>query len=149
MKMKTSGLKQIVLLCLSLFWIGGMSAGQVAWHENYAEALQLAKAQDKKVLVDFTGSDWCGWCIKLDGEIFSKEAFIEYAEENLILVKLDFPRKKEQSDDIKSQNQKLMGEYGVRGFPTIVVLNAGGHEIGRLGYMRGGPDGFVKVVKEL
>jgi protein disulfide-isomerase len=149
MKMKTSGLKQIVLLCLSLFWIGGMSAGQVAWHENYAEALQLAKAQDKKVLVDFTGSDWCGWCIKLDGEIFSKEAFIEYAEENLILVKLDFPRKKEQSDDIKSQNQKLMGEYGVRGFPTIVVLNAGGHEIGRLGYMRGGPDGFVKAVKEL
>ncbi len=126
-----------------------MSAGQVAWHENYAEALQLAKAQDKKVLVDFTGSDWCGWCIKLDGEIFSKEAFIEYAEENLILVKLDFPRKKEQSDDIKSQNQKLMGEYGVRGFPTIVVLNAGGHEIGRLGYMRGGPDGFVKAVNEL
>jgi len=126
-----------------------MSAGEAAWHEDYAEALQLAKAQDKKVLVNFTGSDWCGWCIKLDGEIFSKEAFIEYANENLILVKLDFPRKKEQSDEIRTQNRKLMGEYGVRGFPTVMVLNPEGEKIGRLGYMRGGPDGFVKAVKEL
>ncbi len=147
--MKISGLKRIVFFCLSLFWVGGMYGGEAVWHENYADALKMAKEQDKKVLVDFTGSDWCGWCIKLDGEIFSKEAFIEYAKESLILVKLDFPRKKEQSADIKAQNRELMGKYGVQGFPTVVVLNPEGSEIGRLGYMRGGPDGFVEAVKKL
>ena len=68
--MKISFFKRIILLSLSLFWVGGMFAGEVTWHEDYSDALKMAKEQDKKVLVDFTGSDWCGWCIKLENEIF-------------------------------------------------------------------------------
>src|SRR6476661_3488792 len=83
------------------------------WETDYAKALQLAKTQNKRVLLDFTGSDWCPPCIALRKRVFSNAEFAAYAQKNLILVELDFPRKKEQSEQLKSQNEKLSTQYGV------------------------------------
>jgi protein disulfide-isomerase len=119
------------------------------WSDDYAASLAKAKAEDKMVLLDFTGSDWCGWCIKIDNEIFSKPEFQAYAKENLELVELDFPRGKTLPAKVKAQNEKLAQEYGIQGFPTIVVLNSKGKKVGELGYMPGGPEAFVAELKKL
>lgn len=119
------------------------------WLTDYDKAAQLAKELDRPMLLDFTGSDWCGWCIKLDNEVFEKETFKEYAKQNLILVKLDYPRSKPQSDEIKKQNQELLQKYGVRGFPTILLTDASGDVIGKTGYQAGGPEKYVAHLKEM
>ena len=119
------------------------------WDDDYDKALAKAKTEKKMVLLDFTGSDWCGWCVKLDKEVFSKTEFKTYAKDNLVLVELDFPRGKQQAKKLKEQNEKLQKEFGIRGFPTIIVLNSEGQKVGQLGYMEGGPTAFIAKVNEL
>ena len=100
------------------------------------------------VLLDFTGSDWCGWCIKLRKDTFSKPEFQKFAEEKLVLVELDFPRKKEQNAELKKQNQELAEKFGIEGFPTLVLVDPKGTEVTRnVGYLAGGPEGFAKWVE--
>ena len=118
-----------------------------AWMTDFEAAKAKAKAEGKPMLVDFTGSDWCGWCIRLDKEVFSKPAFKDYAAENLILVEIDFPRRKEQSAELKAQNEALAEKYGIRGFPTILIMDAEGEVIERTGYRRGGPGKYVDHLK--
>ncbi len=116
---------------------------------DYKAALEKASKEDKLVLLDFTGSDWCGWCIKLDKDTFSKPAFREFADKNLVLVELDFPNNKPQSDEIKKQNAELEQKFGVQGYPTLVLLDAKGKEIARnVGYLAGGPDAFKAWVEK-
>jgi len=119
------------------------------WIEQYDDALAFAKENDRMVLLNFTGSDWCGWCMKLDKEVFSTEAFKAYADENLVLVKLDFPQRTEQDPAIKAQNTKLAAKYSIQGYPTIIVLSAKGEPAAQLGYMPGGPDAFIGELKKL
>ena len=119
------------------------------WGEDYDKGLAQAKADKKLVLLDFTGSDWCGWCIKLDKEVFSQAEFGEYAKKNLVLVELDYPRGKEQTKEIKAQNEKLQKEYKIEGYPTIIVLNAEGKKVGELGYQPGGPKAFIAALEKL
>jgi protein disulfide-isomerase len=119
------------------------------WDDDYDKALAKAKTEKKMLLLDFTGSDWCGWCVKLDKEVFSKTEFKTYAKDNLVLVELDFPRGKQQAKKLKEQNEKLQKEFGIRGFPTIIVLNSEGQKVGQLGYMEGGPTAFIAKVNEL
>lgn len=119
------------------------------WSEDYQASLAKAKTDNKVTLLDFTGSDWCGWCIKIDKEIFSQPEFQEYAAKNLELVELDFPHKKTLPAHVQKQNEKLAKEYGIRGFPTIVVLNSQGKKIGQLGYMPGGPSAFIAELEKL
>ena len=122
---------------------------KTGWEDNYEKGLQQAKTEKKIALVDFTGSDWCTWCMKLDKEVFSKAEFKDYAKQNLVLVEVDFPNAKPQSKKVKEQNQKLQKEHSVRGYPTIVVLNADGKKVGELGYMEGGPKNFLAKLDEL
>ena len=84
--------------------------------------------------MDFTGSDWCGWCIKLQKEVFSQPEFKEYASKNLVLVEVDFPRSKKIADDLKAQNESLAQHFQVQGFPTIIVLDSEGKSLGELSY---------------
>jgi protein disulfide-isomerase len=119
------------------------------WTTSYEEGQQDAKANNKLVLLDFTGSDWCGWCILLEREVFSKPQFKEYASKNLVLVELDFPQRKPMPDAIKMQNVKLARRFQVQGFPTIIVLNGDGQMVGELGYMKGGPEAYIKVLERL
>ena len=85
-------------------------------------------------MLDFTGSDWCGWCIKLNKEVFSKEEFADYAKKNLVLVEVDFPRRKKLSEEQKKANEALQEKYKIEGYPTLVVLNGDGKQVGKLGY---------------
>ena len=116
---------------------------------DFEAAQSKAKAENKPMLLDFTGSDWCGWCIKLDEEVFDQAAFSQYAAAELVLVEIDFPRGKEQSDKLKAQNEALAQQYGVRGFPTILVLSSEGELIEKTGYRRGGAEAYVQHIKEI
>jgi len=109
------------------------------WQLSYDEALKEAKESGKPILIDFTGSDWCGWCVQLHKEVFSKPEFERWAEENVVLLELDFPRNKPQSAALKSQNSRLQQQFNIRGFPTIVFVDGNERELGRYGYDRGGP----------
>lgn len=98
------------------------------WLTDYEKALETAKAQNKRVFLDFTGSDWCGPCIQLKKAAFSRPEFISYAEKNLVLVEIDYPQRKKQSDSLLKQNERLAKEYGIdeKGFPTLVLLDSSG-----------------------
>ena len=118
------------------------------WTTDYAAALASASGSNRKVFLFFTGSDWCGWCKRLDAEILSTPEFQAYARENLILVKLDFPQGIPQSAQLKRQNRELGDKYGIDGYPTVIVLNSSGGNIGKLGYMAGGPAPFIARIKQ-
>ncbi|HEY5769113.1 MAG TPA: thioredoxin family protein, partial [Terrimicrobium sp.] len=134
------------LLAYCCVLMSAQSAEQ--WQTDYSAALEQAGKENKMVLLDFTGSDWCGWCIKLKKDTFSKPEFQKFAEGSLVLVELDFPRKKEQSAELKKQNQELAEKFGIEGFPTLVLLDPQGKEAARnVGYLPGGPEGFVKWVE--
>jgi thioredoxin-related protein len=98
------------------------------WETDYAKALEKAKAENKRVLLDFTGSDWCGPCIEFKKRVLSRTDFAAYAEKNLVLVEIDYPQRKQQSAELKKQNEKLSAQYGIdeKGFPTIVLLDSNG-----------------------
>ncbi len=117
------------------------------WITDYSAALAFAKSENKYILINFTGSDWCGWCKKLVGEVFSKPAFETYAKQNLVLVKLDFPRAIPQSAEEKAQNETLAKQYQVSGFPTIFLLDSDGKTIGQTGYQPGGPEAYIQHLK--
>jgi len=140
---------------LSLFGVVALglaascSAAGDGWLTDFEAAKVKAKAENKPMLLDFTGSDWCGWCIKLDKEVFGEAAFKDYAAAELVLVELDFPRGKEQSAELKAQNEALAKQYGVRGFPTILLLSPDGELIEKTGYQRGGAEAYVERIKAI
>ncbi len=119
------------------------------WLTSYADALGKAKAEDRKVFLFFTGSDWCGWCMRLEREVLRMPEFTDFAAENLVLVKVDFPRRTRLPAAEAAQNQRLAKEYGVRGYPTVVVLNSKGERVGELGYQEGGPKPFIEQVRSM
>jgi thioredoxin-related protein len=117
-----------------------------SWSTNYQAALQQAQKEGKPLLLDFTGSDWCPWCIKLDKEILSTPEFVKYAHEKLILVKVDFPQSKPQSDEVKTQNRSLSEKFHVEGFPTLILLKPNGEFLAQSGYLKGGPQSLIKWI---
>ncbi|HHS12291.1 MAG TPA: thioredoxin family protein [bacterium] len=136
-----------VLLFMTLLVSARALQAENKWHENFQEAMELAGETQKYMLLNFSGSDWCGWCHKLSDEVFSQEAFQNYSEEHLILVLLDFPRNKPQSDSLKKQNKELLEKYGIRGFPTILLLDPKGNTALQTGYRAGGPEAYVEHLK--
>lgn len=122
---------------------------ELKWHTNLEEAQKEAAKTGKPIFADFTGSDWCGWCIKLHKEVLSKKEFIEYAAHNLVLLEIDFPKRKKQDADVKQYNEKLMRKYGVRGFPTILLLDKDGKVINQTGYQDGGPVKYVEHLEKM
>ena len=123
------------------------TSDELNWTANLEKAIEKAKAENKAVLVNFTGSDWCKWCFKLSDEVFSQDDFKEYADENLILVKLDFPRSISQSSETKAYNQSLAQKYGVQGFPTILIFNSQGKPVAKTGYQAGGAANYVNHIQ--
>jgi protein disulfide-isomerase len=124
--------------------VSGEQASQLSWGTDLPAALNQARSENKRVLLDFTGSDWCPWCIKFDHEVLSTDKFAAYAKDKLVLVLLDFPRTKPQNETLKQANEALAKRFGVKGYPTYVLLNDAGKELGRqVGYAEGGPDAFT------
>lgn len=117
------------------------------WETNLETALQKAQKENKTVLVNFTGSDWCIWCQRLTNEVFSQSEFEKFAKENLVLVKIDFPKNIEQSMETKFYNNQLAQRFGIEGFPTIILLNKNGELILQTGYQPGGPVNYINHLK--
>jgi thioredoxin-related protein len=122
------------------------------WQTDYEQALAIAKAENKCVLLNFTGSDWCGPCIQMEKAVFSKAAFMNYAKKNLVLVEIDFPRRKALPAKVTQQNERLAGRYDIAksGYPTVVLLNPNGKILGQLeGYADEGPADIIAWVEKL
>ncbi len=124
-------------------------AAKDGWLDDLVKAKAQAKAENKKILLDFTGSDWCGWCKKLDKEVFSQQAWKDYAAKHLVLVEVDFPRSFQLPEATKKQNDELAKKFSIQGYPTIVITTASGAKRGELGYVEGGPEAFIKELKKV
>jgi protein disulfide-isomerase len=137
-------MKTLIATLLTSWLAFTVTAGELTWLTDLPAAQAQAKKENKLVLMDFTGSDWCGWCIKLNREVFNTPEFAKYAKDNLVLVELDFPRNKPQTPALKKANAALQQKHGADGFPTIVVLNGEGKEVWKqVGYMEGGPKAWI------
>lgn len=121
----------------------GAYAQNTRWFTDADKAAKAARKSGKPILADFTGSDWCVWCIRLKKEVFNTPAFKKWAEKNVILLEVDFPRSGPQPRKIRKQNRALQAKYAVRGFPTVVFLDGEGKELGRTGYQRGGARAWI------
>jgi len=139
--------KTIITLCAVLALVR-VNAAELDWQTDLPKAQAQAKTEKKLVMLDFTGSDWCGWCIKLNKEVFSRPAFAEYAKKNLVAVEVDFPNKKRLSAAQKQANDALAKKYGIRGYPTIIVLDSEGKKVGELGY-ESSPEVFIAKLEKL
>jgi thioredoxin-related protein len=117
--------------------------------EDFAAAKKEAAAFKQPIFAFFTGSDWCGWCMKLRSEALDTKAFEKFAADNLILLEVDFPQNKKQSAALKKQNEELAAQYKVSGYPDVFLLDAEGKELGRTGYQTGGAEAYVAHLKEL
>jgi thioredoxin-related protein len=119
------------------------------WTEDFAAAQAKAEKEGKDLLVDFTGADWCHWCVKLKEEVFDKQAFKDAAPKSFILVEADYPQTKEQPEAIKKQNAMLQEKYEIQGYPSILLMNAKGEVYARTGYQAGGPEKYLEHLNKL
>lgn len=119
------------------------------WFTSLNEAQKAARKEKKVIFADFTGSDWCIWCVRLHDEVLTQPAFKEFAAKNLVLLLVDFPNKKPMTKEQKAANDALAKKYGIRGFPTILIMDADGNVIAKTGYHRGGASAYVKHLKNI
>lgn len=133
---------------------GTDSTASLKWYTNLDEVHNLSAETGKPIFGFFTGSDWCGWCIKLQREVFAKPLFIEWAQANVILLELDYPRKTPQDEALKTQNRNLQQAFQVTGYPTVWIFRStkdattGNYNltsIGKLGYPSGAVVGQEEV----
>ncbi len=154
-------MKRVLFCLLSITLITGTTMAQSwlkkekepekskGWLSNFEEAQKESKEFKQPIFAFFTGSDWCGWCIKLKKEVLDTKEFAKFAESNLILFEADFPRSKQLDQKTKQQNGELATKYGVRGYPTVYLLNAAGEQLGQTRYKAGGAEAYVKHLKEM
>jgi len=126
-----------------------IAADEIWIEDNMPAALEKAKAEGKDILIDFTGTDWCVWCIRLKDEVFNKSEFKETVPDDFVLVMLDFPNQKPQTDEVKAHNAEWQQKFEIRGYPTIVLTDSEGVEYARTGYREGGPTPYVEHLEEL
>lgn len=138
-------LKSLTLVAAVILSVAAYADG-AKWLTSYDEAVKLSKKTGKPIMADFTGSDWCTWCIRLHKEVFDKPEFKAWAEKNVILLELDYPNSTPQPAAIKKQNAGLLEKYKkyVPGYPTILFLDAKGKVLGQYGYDPGGPANWTK-----
>lgn len=151
-------MKKIVFVCIFAL-VTILTKAQdtkLEWHTDIKKAIQLSQQEKKPLFLFFTGSDWCGWCIRLQKEVFQQPEFGAWAKENVILVELDFPRRKTLAPEIQQTNNQLMQLFGVRGYPTVWFVNATEKEgkvnfekLGSSGYVAGGPEAWLKGANQI
>ena len=129
----------------------------LTWYTDMSIATDLSMKEKKPLMMFFTGSDWCGWCIRLQNEVFKKEDFIKWAKKNVILVELDFPKRTPQEESLKMQNSQLQQMFQVRGYPTVWIVNPEKTEEGKVnlsalgstGYVAGGPEKWLEGANQI
>jgi thioredoxin-related protein len=149
--------KILFILFISFSAITVKAQEDMTWHTDMAKASELSMKEKKPLMLFFTGSDWCGWCIRLQKEVFKKEEFIKWAKQNVILVELDFPKKTAQEEALKQQNYQMQQIFQVKGYPTVWLVNpektAEGKinlsALGSTGYVAGGPEKWLEGVNSI
>jgi len=141
-------MKAIILSALLLTIAAAHATPPPGWTDDYAKAVEKAKTEKKNLLLDFTGSDWCGYCIALDKEVFSTPAFKSWAKQNVVLVQVDFPHTKKLSPKVKTQNDELKSKYPTGGYPTVIITDPDGKLITKkTGYKPGsGPKAYIEAL---
>lgn len=151
-------MKKILLIAfLTLTSMSIQAQDELTWHTDMSKATDVSIKENKPMFLFFTGSDWCGWCIRLQKEVFKTPEFIKWAKENVILVELDFPRKNEQTDAVKMQNAQLQQQLQVRGYPTVWFVSAAKTAeakvnltaLGSTGYVAGGPKVWIDGANQI
>lgn len=142
-------MKRYLIGLLAGLALSQAGAEELKWMTDLPKAQAQAKSENKLVMMDFTGSDWCPWCIKLNKEVFSTPEFAQYVEKNIVPVEVDFPNKKKLPDDLKKANDALQKKYNIQGYPTVIVLDSNGKKVGELGYEPGGPKAFIAELEKL
>lgn len=140
------------ILFIALFTIGlAAHSQQLNWHSDLSEASAVAMKEHKPLLLFFTGSDWCGWCMRLQKEVLTTPEFTRWAKDNVVLVELDFPRRKQLPGNIVAQNNEMQQLLGVRGYPTVWFLRPTDKDgkvnfdrLGSTGYVAGGPANWLQ-----
>jgi thioredoxin-related protein len=145
-------MNKIVLLFLLVFGSMTTQAQELTWETNINKAIEVSNKTNKPLLLFFTGSDWCGWCIRLQKEVLKTPEFTKWANENVVLVELDYPRRTPQTAEIKKQNAELQQAFGIQGFPTVFFAKAITKDgktnfqgLGNTGYVAGGPTAWLAV----
>ncbi|WP_162555754.1 thioredoxin family protein [Reichenbachiella versicolor] len=137
---------------------GFAQAEHDGWLVEIEKAYEISESTGKPIMANFTGSDWCGWCKRLSAEVFKKKEFQSWAEENVVLLELDYPRRKQLSEQQKSQNYELQKAFQVTGFPTIWIFDLTKDQatsrfeikaIGKMGYMAGGAKAFTGQANQM
>ena len=149
--------KILIIAFLTLSSITIQAQEELTWHTDMSKATDISIKEKKPLFLFFTGSDWCGWCIRLQKEVFKTPEFIKWAKQNVVLVELDFPRRTPQDEAVKQQNFQLQQQLQVKGYPTIwfvsatktadakVNLNA----LGSTGYVAGGPQAWLEGANQI
>jgi protein disulfide-isomerase len=123
---------------------------KLTWYTNLDDAIHVSQKKGLPILMDFTGSDWCGWCKKLDAEVFSQKEFQDYAAKNLVLVVMDYPRGfKSLPEGEQAYRLEIQTKFNIEGYPTIVLTDPQGKEVARTGYQEGGAAKYVEHLKGL
>ena len=138
----------ILLLLISINLYSQENA--LEWHTDVEKAINISMEDKKPLFFFFTGSDWCGWCVRLQKEVFFKPEFVKWAKEKLVLVELDFPRRKKLDEKTRQQNENLRNMFAVRGYPTgwfvipeVVDKKINFKKLGAQGYVKGGPSAWI------
>jgi len=138
------------IIALLLCGVISASAADARWVSDFNKAVEMAKASNKNILMNFTGSDWCPWCIRMDKEVLSTPEFKEYANKNLVLMLVDFPQSKQLPQKIQDQNEQLQKKYEPDGFPTFILVDKEGKVLGQqAGYLEGGPSAFIAKIDSM
>ena len=135
----------VVLAVASATGAFAATSTPVGFTDDMPAAIERSRSEGKPMVVDFSGSDWCGWCKRLDREVFSRSEFLDAVTNRYVLVFIDTPHDKSLlSETAKVENPKLLEKYDIHGFPTVLVFDAEGNVIGRTGYRNGGAAAYVK-----
>ncbi len=137
-------------LYILFFIINSLALVSQDWFESFEESLIKSNQENKKIILVFQGSDWCGPCIKLTEEVWSSKYFIDYARKFFILLKADFPRKRKNylNDEQKEANKILAERFNPNGyFPLIVVIDSTGNVLGKMGYEKKTPEQYIKTLE--
>ena len=147
--------KIFIIAFLMFFGIFQAQETAIYWETDINKAIDKSIEQDKKTLIFFTGSDWCGWCVKLQNEVFKKEEFSSWAKD-YILVELDFPRKKQVDQETLQRNYQIQQIFQVQGYPAVFIVKPEKKEDGKInlnaiaqtGYVAGGPEKWIESVEQ-
>ena len=151
MKLKNT-MKKLLFIIFTVFSIScqmntnSSEESKKIWLTDVSQAIEESKVSGKPIFVFFTGKEWCSWCKKLERQVLSKEGFINYAKENLVLLELDFPRGRR---NLPQKQIELARKFNIKGYPTVILMDSSTKKIAKTGYEAMSPEQYVEHVKAL